>query len=53
MQNEDAWLVKDLVILENDFKMSVFKVNDSFSVVIEKLILDENVQMGAHELTMG
>lgn len=53
MQNEDAWLVKDKVILENDFKMSVFKINDSISVVIEKLVLNESLMTGAHELTMG
>ena len=37
IQGEDAIFVKDLEILEDDFKLSIEKLHDSFSVLIEKI----------------
>lgn len=53
MQNDDAILIKDRVILENDFKLSITKLNDTISVLIEKIVVGELSLEEAHEVTMG
>lgn len=44
VQGDDAFFVKDLVILEEDFKLTIMKWNGSFSILVEKVKLGQLTQ---------
>lgn len=49
IQGDDAVFVKDLVILEDDFKLSIVKKNDTFSILVERAQLNRGLEDSQNE----
>jgi len=49
IQGDDAVFVKDLVILEDDFKLSIVKKNDTFSILVERAQLNRGSEDSQNE----